>query len=175
MEFFNISINELKRNSIPTTSFSLIFEIDSIKVQIHDEWFDFIGLPTEIPSPYSDTKIPTKLKWVLFDTGNEFGHCVLIKPYFEIFKERTSLQNSDFIIKSKKILGKEDERIISKEVFRFLFYDYLEFETRIGFVSAFALNWVATLNIGIDCFKQFFSIIYPELQEGKFYAYFYNI
>jgi hypothetical protein len=175
VKYFNIDIEKLKKSSISSYSYSLRFPISSLKIEINNNIFDFDEITGKISSPISGTEIPIGLDWVLFDTGNEYGHAVLVKPYFENFLKLTSLKKTDFIVKTQSFLGKESERYISREKFKLQFFNNLFIETKFGFLREFALDWVNTLTLGINCFKQFISIIYPERNENLFYTYFSNI
>ncbi|MHA1269489.1 MAG: hypothetical protein ACTSPY_06835 [Candidatus Helarchaeota archaeon] len=77
------------------------------------------------------------------------------------------------ILKKSKINtydGKELSTLVSKEEYLFYFNKYITFKSKIGFSSNVAENWVRTVNIGINCIRQFFSMIIPDTQN-KFYYY----
>ncbi len=130
---------------------TLRFRIKYLEIKMENYFFPFPQLEFQHPNY---PKITFRLEEILFDTGNEADYNLLVLGHFEQFKRVFNLTNSDFTPRS--------QAYVSKRLFSFRFDKTIEFKSRIGFLSECPENWCNTINIGMNSFIQFKSLIYPS-------------
>ncbi|MHA1248357.1 MAG: hypothetical protein ACTSRP_00050 [Candidatus Helarchaeota archaeon] len=135
---------------------SLRFDLSLLKIKYNNEWRRIPKFNTGM----TYKGIPIILEDVIFDTGNEAGYCQIVAAFYDLFKE--TFPQIKFIIKTRTLL-------ISEEKIKFKFNDIITFKSFLGIKSGkVPINWINTINIGIDSITQFASMIYPlDINNSK--------
>ncbi|MHA1252888.1 MAG: hypothetical protein ACTSRP_23070 [Candidatus Helarchaeota archaeon] len=170
----NIDLNYLKSISIELPERRLRLPIELFKIKIKNKIFrlkTIFKINKTIDKKNVKFIIRENIKDVLFDTGNELNYSCVSEYCYDNFKKVSLLDDGDF---KWSIMGsiREDKKIyvrVSKDKFLFYFKNEPIFYSKIGFLSNIAKNWLYTINFGIECVRQFFSILLPNKDRLYFY------
>ena len=161
---FNLS--KLKEESIEFES-RLRFPIDALEVEIDGVWKEF----RELKGVYETErgrKPHLGLRDVLVDTGNEANYFLVAGHFLKDFSNRfIKLEYKSG--KVSNIKGNSLRIGISSKRLRMRLFNVI-FYSKIGFRLDIDNENINTVNIGIDCIKQFINIIFNDGISNYYYC-----
>jgi len=167
----NLNILELKVKSSKFQEY-LRFSIDSLEINDNGKWKNLRDLKGLFTSERGRSTT-LKLRDILLDTGNQAKYCLIPGNYFKEFTN--SFMNSETLGSfESKLLTSVDGTIMDNSVslnnFEFRLFKNVIFESKIGFRWKIDIENMNTINIGINCIKQFLSIIFSISPDCYYYC-----
>lgn len=165
------NILELKEKSSKFQRY-LRFSIDSLEINDNGRWKNLRDLEGLFTSKRGRSAT-LKLRDILLDTGNQAKFCLIPGNFFRGFtnsfinSETVGLFESKLL---KSVDGTSVDNSVSLNSFEFRLFKNVIFESKIGFRWKIDPENMNTINIGINCLKQFLSIIFNISPDCYYYC-----